>query len=277
MAQRVPDKRNQIGFELPANDNKEIARLTSAQVASIETNFEKGLEIADKDLDKWTMVRVQLREIGMYMSTEAEYHALLIEVKKMLAKANLETVGILLKSLVGRPNWSHAYKTILEKLLTERPREDSRESAIRLSEIVRVIDRDVINSPDEALIKIELAKELGVSSIDHFNGSLEEYEAEYARRYEGKFSKQEFMNWLAEAARMGDMDMADEMETYLVNQFNVHGDKPETAKKNIRETLNLLAKLKASERPGFMRSLNDSEHGYFVQSGKKVVDKKMSN
>lgn len=274
MAQRVPDKRPDSSFELAANDNQEVARLTSAQVESVETSFEKGMQIADKDLDKWTMVRVQLREIGMYMGTEKEYQAFLNEVKRMLVKANLETVGVLLKVLVGRPNWAHSYKSIMEKLLAERPRENAAEAAIRISEIVMVMDRDIINSSDEALIKIELAKEQGVSAIDQLNNSLEEYESEYARRYEGKFSKQEFMNWLAEAARLGDMDLADEMETYLVNQFNVEGDKPEKAKKNIQDTLSLLAKLKASERSGFMRSLNDSEQSYIIESGKRPIDKK---
>lgn len=277
MVQRFPDKKPPFTTDLPANDNIEMAKLTTAQVESIETNFEKGVQIADKDLDKWTMVRVQLREIGMHMANERDYQEFLTAVKKLMGKANLQTVGILLKSLVSRPNWVNSSQTIMKKLLAERPQEDANESSIRLSEIIRVMDRDVINSPDEALIKIELAKEHGVSAIDQLNMSLEEYEGEYARRFEGKFSRQEFMTWLAEAARMGDMDLADEMETYLVNQFSVHGDRPERAKKNIRETLNLLAKLKASERSGFMRSLNESERGYFSGGGKRPFDKSKLN
>lgn len=277
MAQRVPDKRPVSNYEFPANDNREVARLTSEQVESVESNFERGVEVADKDLDKWTMMRVQLREIGMHMANEQDYHDFLIYVKKMLGQANLQTVGILLRRLIENKSWSGSYKQIMEKLLAEKPQEDSRESAIRLSEIVRAMDTDIINSPEEALIKIELAKEQGLSAIDQLNYSLQEYEAEYARRYEGKFSKQEFMSWLAEAARLGDMDLADEMETYLANQFSVHGDKPELAKRNIRETLDIMAKLKASERSGFMRRLNDSEQGYIVESGKKPADKKTLN
>lgn len=260
-----------------ANDNKELSRLSQQQVKSIEADFEKSVQIADKDLDKWTKVRVQLREIGLHMVSEDEYNEFLNDIKKLLNRTNLKTLNNLLMNLIEHPDWTHSYNRILERFLTEQPNRSTQEAETNLLLAVKVLNDGVTKDADEALMKIDLALEYGEDAIISLNLALDEYESEYSRSFKEKFSKKEFIDWLNHAAKLGNWQLMNEMEVYIVNQFNINGDKPELAKNNIKDTLNLLAKFKLADRLGYLSNLNESEQGYIVESNSKPLDKKDIN
>ncbi len=260
-----------------ANDNQDPSSLSEKQVKSIEADFEKSVQVADKDIDKWTRVRVQLREVGLLMVSEDQYSEFLNNIKKLLNKTNLKNVNDLLMKLVGRPDWANSYSRILERILVEYPNHSPQKTAANLLEAVSILNDEVTKDVDEAIMKIDLALEYGENAIIKINLALDEYDSEYSRAFKEKFSRKEFTDWLYDAAKLGDWQLMYELEVYIVNQFNINGDKPELAKRNIRDTLNLLAKFKLADRLGYLSNLNESEQGYIDDSSNKPLDKRDIN